>query len=183
MQNKTQIPSNVLIGKFIFLRPLSVNDCTEKYCSWLNDPKINRYLEIRWKKQSLEDIRKFVIANNESPENYLFAIIERKTNTHIGNLKLGPINFNHLFSDLSYFIGEPACWGKGYASEAIKLIEKAAFDVLKIYKIEASIYASNIASKKALINAGFKLERISKNRLKTNVNEWDDHHWYVKFKN
>ena len=35
----------------------------------------------------------------------VFLFLNQKK-THIGNIKLGPINFDHLTSEISYFIGE-----------------------------------------------------------------------------
>jgi len=43
---------------------------------------------------------------------------------HIGNIKLGPIDFIHKVSDVSYFIGEKEYWGKGIATLIIKILFK-----------------------------------------------------------
>ena len=47
------------------------------------------------KKHSLADIRKFVVEKNKSKNEFLFGIFieKRNENLHIGNIKLGPINF------------------------------------------------------------------------------------------
>ena len=46
---------------------------------------------------------------------------------HIGNIKLGPIQWLHRRADLSLFIGDKSCWSLGYASEAIGLVRDWAF--------------------------------------------------------
>ena len=180
-KNKLIVSKKFLSGKNISLKPLEMNDCTNKYVSWLNNPNVNEYLETRWQKQNMETIKAFVLNVQESENNYLFAIYENQSNLHIGNIKLGPINFHHLYADISYFIGEEKCWGKGFISEAIKLIVNIGFNVFNLHRIQAGLYATNIASAKALLNAGFNLESISYKQLKNKNNEWEDHHWYVKF--
>ena len=39
---------------------------------------------------------------------------------HIGNIKLGPIDFIHKNALISYFIGEKKYWGKNITTMAIK---------------------------------------------------------------
>ena len=99
-------------------------DITIKYLNWMNDPEIHKYTEQRYKKHSLADIRKFVVEKNKSKNEFLFGIFieKRNENLHIGNIKLGPINFFHKNAEISYFIGEKKLWGKGYGSLAIKKI-------------------------------------------------------------
>jgi len=170
----------MLTGDKVILRPVLLSDCNERYLGWLNNPRINQYLETRWSLQNLDSIRQFVVSMLDDPSNYLFAIIEVATQTHIGNIKVGPINFHHLYSDVSYFIGEPSAWGKGYATEAIILASRFAFNRLKLRRLQAGFYASNKGSQRALAKANYKLEAVFKNQLRLE-SSWEDHHWYVLF--
>ena len=70
-------------------------------------------------------------------------------------MKIGPINKYHNTADISYFIGDKKEWGKGYATEAVKLSLEYAFDYLKIYKCLAGVYKSNIGSSKVLLRTRF----------------------------
>lgn len=166
-----------ITGEKIFLRPVILEDCNQTYLNWLLDPMVSQCLETRWQKQSLETIKSFVQSMLVNPNNYLFAIIEKTTNKHIGNIKLGPINTDHLYADVSYFIGDRNAWGKGYASEAVSLITKFGFEELHLHKLQAGVYASNKGSIKILEKEGYKLEgRLQK---KLWLNElWEDHLWF-----
>ena len=84
---------------------------------------------------------------------------------HIGNIKLGPTNFKHKTSEISYFIGNRNFWNKGYASRAIKEIIIIA-KKKRIKKLTAGFYRENIASKKILEKNNFKLEAIFKSQFK-----------------
>ncbi|OGT32155.1 MAG: GNAT family N-acetyltransferase [Gammaproteobacteria bacterium RIFCSPHIGHO2_12_FULL_35_23] len=181
-KNKTALvkQADILAGGKIKLRLLDLSDCNAMYLSWLNDPVINQFLETRWSEQTLEKIKAFVGSMREDPANYLFAIIEIITGLHVGNIKLGPINFNHHYADISYFIGNRSYWGKGYASEAISLATHFAFKKLNLHRVQAGLYQSNLGSAKALEKAGYKFDARLEKQLLTNSG-WEDHLWYVKF--
>jgi len=170
-------PEDVINGEKICLRLVILEDCKDKYLKWLLDDEVNKYLETRWSNQSLEAIESFVGQMLGSTENYLFAIIEKSTEKHIGNIKIGPININHSFADVSYFIGDKAAWGKGYATEAIKLVTCFGFEMLGLHRMQAGLYEGNIGSGKCLEKAGYKYECHMRKQLKT-PNGWEDHKFY-----
>ena len=147
--------NEVLHGENISLRALTLEDCTDKYVGWLNDSHVNKFLETRWEEQNLETVRNFVNSITKSDHSYIFAIIENHTNTHIGNIKIGPIHPKYKNADISYLIGERTAWGKGYASEAIKLIVAFGFDVISLHRIQAGIISGNDSSAKVLVRNGF----------------------------
>lgn len=175
--NKVIGKDDIIKGDNISLRLVSQEDCTPRYAEWLEDREVNRYLETRWSKQNVESIKAFVQSMIDSPDNYLFAIVENCGGTHIGNIKIGPINRNHSFADVSYFIGEKSAWGKGYATEAIKLITKFGFTNLNLHRIQAGAYEGNLGSDKCLKKAGYKLEGCFRKQLFTE-NGWEDHLFY-----
>ena len=95
----------------------------------------------------------------------MYAICAAEDGRHIGNLKLGPINWNHMISDMSTVIGDRSAWGQGRARNAIRLGIRIAFDELKIRKLSASIDADNIGSIKAYTGAGFHIEASLKDQF------------------
>jgi RimJ/RimL family protein N-acetyltransferase len=167
-----------LYGEHIFLRPITLEDCTERYVEWLENPEINQYLETRWEKQTKETITEFVSNIINSQDNYMFSIIESQSKIHIGNIKLGPVNPYHSYAAISYFIGEQSMWGKGYATEAVKLITEFGFRRLGLYRIDAGVYKSLTASKRVLEKAGYKLEGVLRKLLKANDGSREDHLLY-----
>jgi RimJ/RimL family protein N-acetyltransferase len=166
-----------LPGPNVFLRLVTLADCTPEYVAWLSDPDVNAYLETRWQHQTAHSIEHFVRSVQSSNDTYLFAIVENKSNVHIGNIKLGPINPFHHFADISYFIGMRAEWGKGRATEAIRLAASFAFETLGLHRLQAGIYESNRRSGRALEKAGFKMEGRQRAQLR-NADRWEDHVWY-----
>ena len=142
----------------LLLRSLQVDDCDSTYLDWLNDPAVNRYLETRFLPQTLESLKSYWHEHHDDSSSPWFAICTVSDGRHIGNIKLGPINWLHRHADISLFIGERECWGKGYGSEAIALLRDWAFLQLDLQKLNAGIYASNPASRRAFEKCGFTLE-------------------------
>jgi len=140
----------------LILRSLDENDATEDYLSWLHDPVVNAYLEVRFNlPQSVNEIAAYISITNTSSQTLLLGIFLLDTERHIGNIKLGPIDWNHKVGDLGFLIGDRAQWGKGYASKAITLLSDYAFAQLGLAKLTAGCYADNKSSHFALKKAGF----------------------------
>ena len=100
-----------LKGKNIILHPLGISDCTDEYVEWLNDPEINRYLETKWEEQTRDTIEIFLEEMEKSENSVLFGIFF--DGKHVGNIKIGPVNWHHLYADVSYFIGDRSTWNQG----------------------------------------------------------------------
>jgi len=69
-----------------------------------------------------------------------------------------------LSVEMGYWLGEPF-WGKGIATNAVKLIVEYGFSVLNLERIFAGVFDGNDASKKVLQKNGFLLEGILKNAV------------------
>ena len=147
-----------LDGENIYLRPLDLSDVTDTYVGWLNDPAVKRFLETRHSDQDFEAVRSFVERVNERPDEHIFAICRASDDKHVGNIKVGPVKANHSVADISLFIGEADCWGKGYATEAIGAISRFAIRRLGIQKLAATAYADNIGSIGAFLKVGYRQE-------------------------
>jgi ribosomal-protein-alanine N-acetyltransferase len=147
-------------GETIFLRHLKKTDATLEYIKWLNSKKINQFLESRFTKHTQKDVENYIKQMNSNNDLLFFAIIRKDNQKHIGNIKLGPINKNHNLAEIGIMIGDEKSWGKGYASEAIKIISDLGFNLLKLHKITAGSYEENIGSIKAFLKAGFFIEGV-----------------------
>lgn len=151
--------STALTSDFIELRVLRQGDFTKDYLDWLHDPEVNKYLETRFTPpKSMSELSDFVESVNSSDHSLMLGIFLRTKNKHIGNIKLGPIDPFHNFAEIGLLIGDKDQWGKGYASIAISLVTKYAFDMLNLAKLTAGAYATNQGSIKAFLRAGYSLE-------------------------
>ena len=157
------------------LRPLKETDYSDGYLSWLENEEINRYLETRWEKQTEEKIRTFINSMESSEDSILYGIfLDQK---HVGNIKIGPVNWNHMHADVSYFIGSRDAWGKGLATEAVARVTKFAFEELNLNKCNAGVYSGNPGSSRVLEKVGYTLEGCMRDELR-GPDGWEDHLLY-----
>src|SRR6266496_472187 len=128
-----------LTGERLCLREVMLSDVEGPYLQWMNDAEVLRYTESRFHPHSQAQLCDYVTRINASPDFVFRAITLRDTGRHIGNIKLGPID-----------------WNQGYAAESIQLLAGYAFGSLKLHKLTASCYAVNIGAIKTLKKAGFE---------------------------
>lgn len=137
---------------------LKVDDVTEHYVAWLNNSQVNRYLESRFEHHTLASTRSFVNDCVSSEHKLLFGIRYREqSGRHVGNIKL-EIDMRHKLAEVGILIGEEDVHGKGVATDAIRAVARIAREDLKLRKLSAGCYASNIGSERAFVKAGFEVE-------------------------
>ena len=146
----------IKVDEDIFLKVLNLNDVTGPYVEWLNDYEVTKFSEQKYFKHTLESTKNFVSKKYDSENDLLFGIFF--DGTHVGNIKLGPIKFEHMSAEVSYFIGEKRFWGKGIASKCVNTIVQLAVTDLGLKKINAGYYENNIGSAKVLEKCGFVVE-------------------------
>jgi ribosomal-protein-alanine N-acetyltransferase len=149
---------------------LEPHHVTEQYVAWLNEPTVNRYLESRFCAHTEESTKAFVASVLDSPDNLFLGIRCRRGSgalktAHVGNIKLGPINWQHRTGEVGLLLGDRAIWGQGMASTSIGLLCGIARTCLRLRKLTAGCYASHIASKRAFEKAGFTVEGIRKEQF------------------
>jgi RimJ/RimL family protein N-acetyltransferase len=140
----------------IFLRPLTENDIDDRYIAWFADPDVTQFIQSR--NFSIEESQRYLRDGRLNRSYFLYAICLKETGTHIGNVKIGPINWPHLVSDLVTVIGQKDCWGKGLAAEAIALGSRMAVEEYGLRKLHGAILESNFGSIKAYTRAGWVVE-------------------------
>ncbi|WP_108670293.1 GNAT family N-acetyltransferase [Peribacillus acanthi] len=110
----------------------------------------------------------------ERDEDYYFGIFLNDTNALIGTINLFQVIRGSLQSAfIGYFLDKNHN-GKGYTTEATKLIVDYAFNELSLHRIEAGVMPHNIGSIRVLEKAGFHKEGLAIKNVKINGN-WEDH--------
>jgi RimJ/RimL family protein N-acetyltransferase len=147
-----------MIEEKIYLKRLKPIDVTNEYVSWMNDPVISQFLESRHDSHDISSVKLFVETMSKDETNFLFGIFCSRTSKHIGNIKLGPVDYRYKRAEIGLIVGDTNYWGKGIATEAINGVCRYASDILKLNKLAAGCYASNIGSKKLFLKSGFIIE-------------------------
>lgn len=98
--------------------PFSEEHLTAHYVQWLNDPETVRFSEQRHHNHTLASCREYWQSFIGSLH-YFWALELREPSptNHIGNMN-AYVDIHNLVADVGILIGERACWGGGYGTEA-----------------------------------------------------------------
>ena len=137
---------------------------TKNYLEWINNKKITEFTEQRHTEKTKKNIIDFVNKKNKSKYEFLYAIFVKSKNEeiHVGNIKIGPIDFLHKHAEIGYLVGHNSSLNKGIATSAIGEICKIAKKKFKLKTIFANVYSMNIPSIRVLIKNNFILEGVRK---------------------
>ncbi len=154
------MPENTafLRGSKIYLRPLERADLNGTYLDWLNDAEVTRYLETGVFPTTKEDLEKFYEGVTKSNNQVIFAIVDAKSHRHIGNAKLGPIDWVHRRAMYGIMIGDKAAWGKGIGEEVTRLIAEYGFTRLNLNRIGLVVFEEHQPAVHCYEKVGFKVE-------------------------
>jgi ribosomal-protein-alanine N-acetyltransferase len=148
-----------LTDNIVRLETLDPETISPNYLQWLSDPLVNQYLEIRHNvPESVSALREFVRSVNASDNTLMLGIFSIRDNLHIGNIKVGPIDWIHRRADIGFLIGDKQYWGKGIATASIMLLINYCILNLGLKKLTAGCYEPNVGSYKALEKSGFVME-------------------------
>ena len=67
---------------------------TDKYIDWLNDKKINEFLEVRHFVQTKQTVIDYINTLRNTNGCEMFAVISKKTDIHLGNLTITSFDHN-----------------------------------------------------------------------------------------
>jgi len=79
-------------------------------------------------------------------------------------------------AEIGYWLGEP-WWGKGIATEALRLITEHAFYYFDLVRLYAEVFETNRASMRVLEKNGFYLEGVRRKAVFKNEKLMDDYIW------
>ncbi|MGL4337358.1 MAG: GNAT family N-acetyltransferase [Turicibacter sp.] len=143
-----------MVGDRCYLSPINPNDY-ERYTTWVNDLEVGVGLFFT-EKVITEQMEKEVLERLMKSE-FNFAIIDKASHKVMGNVGMPKVDHIQKTAEVGIFIGDKACWGKGYGKEALELLLDFGFNILNLYNIRLGVYAFNTSAIKCYERIGFKL--------------------------
>lgn len=142
----------------LLLKPMHTKFITESYLHWMNDLDVCKFLEteIPYSEVKLKDFVNSMIAKKI----LFWAITLKHDGSHIGNIKIDPINKRNQIGEYGILMGDKQNWGKGYAKEASIAVINYFFNKLGLRKITLGVIKDNIAAVKLYESLGFEVEGI-----------------------
>jgi len=132
-----------LEGERLVLVPFGDEHLSQNYVNWLNDQNVVRFSENRHQRHDMSTCTAYVRSFDDSPH-FLWAILKRSPETHIGNV-VAYIDVPNRLANIGILIGEQDAWGKGLGCEAWRLAQDFLLSRGGIRKVEAGAMAENAA--------------------------------------
>ena len=178
------------------LRDIVVSDATKDYLGWINLSKKNilRSSEVK----NLSDLKNFIKRVKAKKdinhkhhlislgkknvkllkESYakkkiktiFLAIIDKKNNKHIGNIKFDPIDITNKFAIMGVLIGNPNYRGKKVFKEVFVKTSEHIFNKYKINNIYLGLKKNNLNALNAYKKLGFKIHRRNQTSFFMSIN-------------
>ena len=140
----------MLEGKLVNLRVLEREDLP-LFAEWNNDPEFGGEFE-PLEQTSLSDIEKWYDGEREGE----WFIVETKVGKPVGQIMYSPEGPHHK---IGYIIHQSER-GKGYCTEAVKILVDYLFIAKNTVRIQAQTNPRNIPSQRVLEKAGFTKEGV-----------------------
>lgn len=141
-----------LVGEGVTLRPPRESDVEAVY-AWDKDPELAAWNGRAPISISLSAARRDYLARWEDPSVKTFIMEAGEPREPIGMATL--YDFRHEGCDLGIKIGPQSLRGRGYATEAVKLLVDYAFDVLNLKRVRGSTLAHNHRMQRVFQKNGF----------------------------
>lgn len=154
-------PLPVVEGARVSLKPFDDSQISARYLAWLNDPEVNRFSRRGGQATTEADARRYLAGLGL--DDAIFGIHAGEMG-HVGNLKIGPVDWANSRTDLSIVVGEKRAWGKGIGTEAIYLASRFVFEALRLNRIDAG--SGNPAFVRAVTKLGWKAEGVQRERVR-----------------
>ena len=170
--------ASAYIKKQIKIRRHKLSDADDIYRN-ISDKTIYRFtrtIPYPYKKRDAIDFVESTAGLRNKKSAYQFAIAEKITDKVIGGIGLMNFDWKNKNAELGYWIGKKYR-GKGYAPEAINLILKFGFKELKLNRIWAAAFETNISSIKVLKKTNFKYEGLMRKTV-LKLGKWQNQVMY-----
>lgn len=147
-----------LRNEHVLLRPLELSDLEGNYPSWFDDEVVcsgNNHHRFPYNRESMTN---YIHQSQSGQGQLVLAIIDAKTQQHVGNVAIANIDWINRSADLTIIIGERGKWQSGYGYNACYLIVKHAFKSLQLNRISMGTFETNLGMQRIGEKLGFKQE-------------------------
>ena len=149
----------------IYLRPISIDDASTRYLSWINSKEVTKGMLTGKIPTNLEQLKRYLESVSNDKNSVMLAICEKNNDLHIGNVKLDQFDWVGHTAMFGIMIGDKDFWGKGIGTMVCELVGEYAFNTLNLRKLTLSVYDNNPAAVGLYEKSGF----VQEGRLRKHV--------------
>ncbi|ADL06819.1 GNAT family N-acetyltransferase [Thermosediminibacter oceani] len=152
-------------GEKVRLRAYRKEDL-EKALQFINDPEVKRFLAPGIPFPLTEsDEEKFISKQSGfNTDAYSFAI-ETLEGEYIGGCGINSTDWKNSVAVVGIFIGNKDYWGKGYGTDAMRVLLRFIFEQMNINKVKLFVYDFNKRAIRCYEKCGFKVEGVLRQEI------------------
>ncbi len=145
-----------LICERVSLQPVCVNDITNEYVEWLNNPEVVKFSNQRFVKHTLESSLQYLHSFSGTGNLYL-SIKDKRSHRLIGSIT-AYIEPKHGTADMGLMIGNHEVWGQGFGLETWSNLMEYLLNTENLRKVTGGTLATNLGMIKIMERSGMHLE-------------------------
>ncbi len=133
---------------------------------YLNNYEVRKYLapDIPYP-YTLEDETKWYESQSATRETYSFAIETLDEERYIGGCGINRVDWKNRVAEVGIFIGDPHFWGKGYGTDAMRVMIYFAFHEMNMNNVSLTTYSFNQRAIKSYEKCGLKREGVLRQEI------------------
>jgi RimJ/RimL family protein N-acetyltransferase len=163
----------VLTGSKVILRR-HVPGNLAAFRRWYADPEIARLARYQEAPMRPEEIERFFAARVVGTDALAMAVHERSTERLVGTCAFSQLDADNGSALYHITIGESDVWGRGYGTEATRLMVDHAFGTLGLHRIGLYVFEFNERAIRAYRRAGFVMEGRARQSIRRDGRWWDE---------
>ena len=174
--NKTLLEQPLLTGKLVQLKAVNAITMAENDSRWTQDSEYWRLLTTDTQRPfSAKKVQEFIEKEltSEKPDLYFFSIHTLEGDRMIGGISLDGIQWSHGDCFVGIGLGDRDYWGKGYGTDAMRVILRFAFTELNLHRVSLDVFEYNPRAIKSYEKAGFRLEGRVHQAIRRDGQRWD----------
>lgn len=110
---------------------------------------------------------------SEEGRSFPFMIHTLEGDRPIGFTDLGGVRWRHGDAWVGIGIGDPDDWGKGYGTDAMRVLLRYAFRQLGLHRVSLEVFEYNARAARSYEKSGFVLEGRAREALQRDGRRWD----------
>src|SRR5262249_6144183 len=130
-------------GKLVRIRAYEKSDL-DSLMKWINDAEVTRNLAaplIYPMSRAAEE--QFLEVNTQAGDGEVRWAIETLAGEYLGGISLMTIDWINRSAQVGIVLGIKQHWGKGYGTDAMRVVLRFAFDRMNLHRVWLNVYAFN----------------------------------------
>ena len=166
---------DLLTGKLVRLAGIDPEELSKSFSRWNRDSEFKRLLDFDpTHLHSTKAIKEWMEKHLETEKDtFWFSIRALEDDRLLGDIDLVVVDWSSRDAFVGLGIGERDFWGKGYGTDAMKLVLRYAFLELNLRRVTLDVFEYNQRAIRSYEKAGFRLEGCVRQAVQREGRRWD----------